>query len=522
MPKPSELALGVAVCEHFGRELEFLAREANFGQVRTGTFACRCGHPRGGAHPAPQREQPEQAYWPQKPCAGLVVIGCCISPTFMSEAEYGVIHRERLPQCFSIFAGRAMTDALLQGGAYITLPSWLVSWKATLEIWGFDQQTARAFFNESCTRIVLLDTGINPDSGTQLIEFARYVDRPCSIEPVGLDYFRLYLHRRLSLLQQDLNKAQVSSASNKKEADEMMLLDLLENLSYSADEQDVVKIIMEMHIMLFAPGAILFLPILDGSLGQPYSPEAPVDISEVKGFDSWLLSSSQRTADDGEGGFMVRIQHKGSLFGGLWLRHIAFGQYLERYKVKAASISRLCGLILQNARLYKTLESQARIDDLTGLMNRRFFFEQADREFMLSKRHSKPLSAIMLDLDYFKIINDTHGHRIGDRVLKSVASVLRTMGRRSDLCGRYGGEEFVVLLPETGSESALLFAERFRAETEALKPIPERPDIGITVSLGIAELTAEDGLADLLKLCDEALYKAKHRGRNRVVVWESG
>jgi len=125
---------------------------------------------------------------------------------------------------------------------------------------------------------------------------------------------------------------------------------------------------------------------------------------------------------------------------------------------------------------------------------------------------------IIVDLDHFKLVNDTHGHLVGDRVLVAVSAILKAGVRPRDLAGRWGGEEFVVVLPDTNAAGALIVAERLRARiaTELVER-PEGPPLKVTASMGCATLGAESGSAQLIGNADRALYEAKHSGRNRVV-----
>jgi diguanylate cyclase (GGDEF)-like protein len=168
------------------------------------------------------------------------------------------------------------------------------------------------------------------------------------------------------------------------------------------------------------------------------------------------------------------------------------------------------------------IERLSNTDVLTGLNNRRYFNTISDREFRLAVRHEKPLSALMLDIDYFKKVNDTYGHAVGDTVLVEIAAACLTLMRSTDLCARYGGEEICILLPETGSTGANVVAVRLLTVISSLVFEAGGQRFAVTASIGVAERTAdEDSLAGLLKRSDDALYKAKREGRNRVIIWTS-
>ena len=185
-------------------------------------------------------------------------------------------------------------------------------------------------------------------------------------------------------------------------------------------------------------------------------------------------------------------------------------------------------IAIRNARLYGTIEQLAVTDELTGLFNRRGFFQFGEREFERVLRFNRPLAALMFDIDHFKRVNDTRGHSAGDQVLRALADCFRQNTRGIDVAGRYGGEEFILLLPETLLPEAIQIAERLRQSIAGLS-IPICPvnggsvmvDVRITVSIGIAVmLPCIQNLTVLIERTDQALYRAKNSGRNRVVVWE--
>ena len=171
---------------------------------------------------------------------------------------------------------------------------------------------------------------------------------------------------------------------------------------------------------------------------------------------------------------------------------------------------------------HEALEAQAREDFLTGLSNRRHFMELAEAELLRSERYERPLSVLMVDIDHFKNINDTYGHQAGDVVLRRLSLIMRETLRQVDIIGRIGGEEFVILLPETALGRAVNVAERLR-EKIRLHEISLAGGLSLrfTVSVGVATLNAKDmNLDTLLNFADEALYEAK-RGRNKVCVARS-
>ncbi|UEL25498.1 diguanylate cyclase [Pseudomonas fluorescens] len=175
-------------------------------------------------------------------------------------------------------------------------------------------------------------------------------------------------------------------------------------------------------------------------------------------------------------------------------------------------------LTRQMERAHTISTRAAQTDELTGLMNRRAFFEHAHLLYAQCRQHRQPLSALMLDMDHFKAINDTYGHQAGDQVLRQVGGVISASFRQADVYGRLGGEEFAVLLPNTTLETAQGIAEQL---ITAIAGLASEPVQGLTASLGVATTRSPDqDLHSLMNSADKALYRAKAMGRNQVVVAE--
>ncbi|HVG24799.1 MAG TPA: GGDEF domain-containing protein [Thermoanaerobaculia bacterium] len=164
-------------------------------------------------------------------------------------------------------------------------------------------------------------------------------------------------------------------------------------------------------------------------------------------------------------------------------------------------------------------------DALTGLYNRCFVLEKIDSELNRGLRHGSPVSLLMLDLDHFKRINDTFGHSAGDQVLQGIGQLLRDSCRVYDVPGRYGGEEFCIVLPETKTGNTTVVAERIRQRLASSELPCGDGSVAVTASIGIAGMDSTDGgvlsPAELVERADRALYAAKNRGRNRVEMWSS-
>ncbi|MGF6201395.1 GGDEF domain-containing protein [Pseudomonas laurylsulfatiphila] len=171
---------------------------------------------------------------------------------------------------------------------------------------------------------------------------------------------------------------------------------------------------------------------------------------------------------------------------------------------------------MRNALLYRTATQSALRDPLTGTGNRIAMDQTLQREIELSRRHLQPLSVLMLDIDHFKLVNDTHGHSTGDDVLKAVAASIKNQLRNVDMVFRYGGEEFLILLSNTSREPAAMVGERLRFAVQSEEYPADGQTILLTVSLGCSTLLPGESADSLLRRADSALYVAKREGRNRL------
>ena len=195
--------------------------------------------------------------------------------------------------------------------------------------------------------------------------------------------------------------------------------------------------------------------------------------------------------------------------------------YLEQLTNQAATT-------ISRANVYAEILKHATLDALTGFNNRRQLEERIKQEVSSAKRQKRNLCAIMTDIDFFKSVNDTYGHAVGDLVLKTVSRVIKLQLRDYDIAGRYGGEEFSIILPYTKLIEAKMVAERLRRAVEKTKidisklnsDVSEK-EIGVTISLGISEYIDGDDEKTILQKADKALYKAKESGRNKVEVYDN-
>jgi diguanylate cyclase (GGDEF)-like protein len=221
---------------------------------------------------------------------------------------------------------------------------------------------------------------------------------------------------------------------------------------------------------------------------------------------------------NGHGAQLLALRPVKTIEDGVWpyrlrIRYAALGSF-----ALLALLSLLFARpILRTLGDFRRVASQAKTDSLTGLANRRSFDEELALEWRRCERIGNTLSLIFIDIDNFKQVNDTHGHQVGDAVLKKIGEVIGGRVRQLDFAARYGGEEFAILLPETDVVGARTLAQRLRKDVVGARvPLPTGGDLGVTASFGVAEKNGFERAEELIAAADEALYKAKNRGKNRV------
>lgn len=242
---------------------------------------------------------------------------------------------------------------------------------------------------------------------------------------------------------------------------------------------------------------------------------------KIYGLISILTSDSEciLTADKKTGVFPLISE--GKLFGCIVTKSME-GKLNDKEVDYIEQLTNQVATTINRANVYAEILKHATLDALTGFYNKRQLEERLKQEVSSSRRQHLPLSVIMTDIDFFKSVNDTYGHAVGDLVLKTVSDVIRSQLREYDVAGRYGGEEFTILLPSAGIKDACMVAERLRKAVEKhlvdiSKLTPEHKNISVTISLGVYQMQDGDEIPDLIIKADRALYEAKTGGRNKVV-----
>lgn len=239
-------------------------------------------------------------------------------------------------------------------------------------------------------------------------------------------------------------------------------------------------------------------------------------VSDTHAVDYWKIKDGKLRSYLG-----APIWVKGKAMGFLNLDHEEVGFYNAEHAERLQAFANLAAIALDNARLFVKVNELATHDGLTGLNNRRHLFTLAANEVQRALRYHTPLSLLILDIDHFKQVNDVYGHQLGDVTLQKVARLFQTMVRDVDISGRYGGDEFCLLMPGTDGFYAKKAADRILDMVHDLEILTDKGVHHISVSIGMATLSEQDtSFEDLLQHADVALYDAKQNGRDRIEMWK--
>ena len=529
--------IAILLCNHYRREAEAALAMGDFKEAVVAAFPARCNRP----PLSPEELKPILLTLSDCEQAEIFGAACCLInlQDFPEGPPHVRLHR--LPQCLSMIADQEIINRNVREGAYLVTPGWLANWPACLERMCLDRETAREMFRATTSRVILLDTGTDAESGVNLKAFADFIDRPSQILPIGLSHLRLQLTQIIlawRLEREKQESAETARKMRKQSADYATAVDLLDHLAQTTEETEAVEAMLDVFMMLFAAGRVSYLSFVDGRPEKLYLRPEETEPDDREALRTLLAGFRQESAWTESGkGFLLRIVRRNETHGVIAVDQIAFPEYRDHYLNLALSIVHVCALPIDNAREYDKLRKTeellkkantelhylATTDTLTGIANRRSFDSNLELEWKRMMRSQVPLSLIMCDIDFFKSFNDLYGHQAGDACLQNVARAICSRAvRPGDFVARYGGEEFVLILPGTSAKGALHIAEEIRNAVRQLEILHagSQVDRCVTVSLGVTQgVFSTEMTADaLLREADAALYEAKNQGRNRALL----
>ncbi len=378
---------------------------------------------------------------------------------FSKRFEHCRVHK--IDQCFSLFINSTLIDKYLKAGAHLSVPGSIKYWYHSLEKSGFDKQLIRQFFEESVTKLILLDTGVDLKSSDYLREFSNFTGIPFEIVPVGLDFFRLFLIK--TVLEWRLNckskQLQPFPSINRQLADYSMMCDLLSRLTRLTSEEEAIKTILNIYVTLFAADRVTYIPFKAGKPGNIYSqPAEPVDNEAVK---NRLLSLQGDYAwTESRDGFLLRITYQNEVLGILESTGFAFPEYKEQYLNLALMLTKVCGLVISHARTYQLLQEEITERKLTEEALRirerdyRMLLENLPQRIFYKDRNSVYVScnenlARDLHIKPEEIVGktdyDIHSKELADKYRADDKRIIES-GKAEDIIERYmkNGKERII------------------------------------------------------------------------------
>jgi diguanylate cyclase (GGDEF)-like protein len=491
----------IFACENYAPDFRKVTEKEEFGHVSFIEFPCMCsGKNQCDAVKYLLSESKD------KGDSGVIFCGrgCGILKLLPNDLDF----KTRVSEyCCSYLAPHYVIQSLLDRGGYVIGVGWLQNWRERIRQMGFDRDTARSFLGESYRELVYFETDSSSEGRSLLQELSNFLKLPYHIEHTDLDVLGLTIKNEDSewKLRNTRSEAKaVVSEAQSKAAEYASILDLLGKLGMHDNKPEALEGIKEIFTIIMGATVFSFYGSTDEATALPPA------IKRL--FEEGNL---QYQLDEKNGKFYVPVRHKEETHGVIEAGGFLFPEYLIRYLNFATGVSRLFGLILTNIERYEAINNLSLTDALTGVANRRLLMRKIEEEIERRKRMERQFSVILLDIDHFKRVNDQFGHNAGDNVLKYMAQHIKDRIRKIDCISRWGGEEFVILLPDTPIQNAVKLAEELR-ESISLLVIP---DVGsITASFGVAAYQNGDTMDTLISKADHQMYLAKESGRNRVCV----
>ncbi len=350
--------LCLMACTHFRDDLAQALKEEKLADVELVPLPADCDRPLHD--PVPLRQAVAQC----RTGTCVVLGGHCLNG-LAQQLPPQITAVEPAGNCFELFADSGVLQPLLDRGAHLLTPGMLRHWRRSYEEWGFTTEDARAFFAESHTTLVLLDTGTDPGAEKALRVMAEQLDLPWERVPVGLDHLCLQLHRIIAR-----NRVHNLRTSEQKLSDYAMVHDLTSGITALTDEQGVIRQLMELFSMFCAPAELCYLPLYDGKPGELHCLVPPADPA---GKSAELMAMNEAHRLDRElAGFRINITRDAKRIGTLALRGIAFPKYLSHYLNLSLNIAPVIALAISNARTYQAhLEAKRQVQDLNGELKER-------------------------------------------------------------------------------------------------------------------------------------------------------
>jgi|GEM_PF-2032030 len=374
----------IHVCENFASEIEEIFKKFTELDFTIKKFPSYCGRPILSEDNLDFKSEENDDL------VHLVLGGICLSKITQQKNSKRIFINES--NCFYLLLNKELVDHYISDGAYLITPSWLTNWRRQIETWGFDQKTAGEFFAESCKYILLLDTGINPESENLLAEFGRFVKKEVKTIPIGLDYLRLKLLHILNenIISSDYLKLKANfNQKSRKVSDYAMAFDLAAQLVQNMNEKMVIDKILTTINILFAPDELHYLCFQQNQPKKLYLKNG-LEISDNKIWNELSGIKKKYQWLESGNGFIITIKSTNDVLGILRINNLAFPQYKEHYLNLGLFLSNVCGLAIENARSFQLIQEQQK--QLLKNLNK---IKDSEKKLKISSERLKILNKII-------------------------------------------------------------------------------------------------------------------------------
>ena len=496
--------LNIIVCENLLPEFEEAVQRLGCRDVIITSYRSMCDKKdMGGETAALLKERLESGC----DCALICGENCDALKLADGERYFRVV---TLGLCASHFVDVRFAQYVLSKGGYIVSPGWLKDWRRHLERMGFDQETARGFYRESCRELVFFEMNGGEGYKNELRAFSRYLDIPCRVVRVKSDSAfntvkNIAAEWRLTRRAEAAETA--SAEASARCAEYASVMDILGRMSSCQSREDAIKSLLSIFTMLMGASEAAFYDMESGYSGLPK--EALPLTRNIK---------RKYISPDGEARFFVSIADDETVYGVVSAGGFIFPQYTRRYLNFAVGMSRICGLAFSNIENYTRLaKSQIELkrksyqDPLTGLRNRAFYYDMTKDGTAGNSGGYEKTAVFSFDIDGLKYVNDHFGHLEGDKLIVAASSILKKCFRDSDEVVRMGGDEFLALVPDCGSvETAERIRKRLEKAVDDYNSGVTEAHLRVGLSIGYAIRGDETETAQtMLNRADEYMYRDK-------------
>lgn len=415
--------------------------------------------------------------------------------------EIDNFYEVKMNNCFEDVINKQDYQDLVNDGKFLITPDWLNNWKENLKIFGDEPKTIKMIFREFASAIVLIVYRINHKQIVQLNNLSEFFDLPTEYKIVSkVNMHRSIIRNLNNLYNIELDKKELRINKLTKNLSETVYInELMRELMSSKSKVDILEKTKSKLVSLMGASSVEIYLSTDEKNTSEY-------VNNLIKSDSNFIISIEKNK-------FIAISSK---FNNAYLILEASGFFIpdriEQFKDFGVQVLNMLEILISYVDMYnKELEKMSYMDQLTGIYNRRFFSQELSKIFPITKKHDDSIGIDMFDIDDFKSFNDNYGHDIGDQVLKAVAEVVSSTLKDTDSFARWGGEEFIILIPNITQKQLKSLGDKIRMNIFGI----ELEGVGkITVSSGLTLLTDDDTLETVLRRVDEALYLAKNSGKN--------